>query len=991
MSNPYYNPNEYYISDDVSDSISHYGTPHDGSTPHSGRYVYGSGDHPFQRLGGVVGEIYRLQKEGYTHAEIAKAFGDQAIAAGEKNNWSSDRVRAMIQWNKEVTSQKNIARCVEFVDKHPELSQTECARQLGINESSLRNYLKQSQEVRTNTMLSTMDVLKKRLDELGDRAFLDIGKGVSNHMNISEEKLTHAVMMLEEEGYKVIPIDIPTGPHQRTPGKVLVKPSDSDMPRRYVMDNLDKMGEVKQYSEDGGLTFEKISPPVSVSSKRLQIRYDDDPEQSGTLRDGVIELRRGVPELSLGDAHYAQVRIAVDDKYYLKGMAVYADDLPDGIDIRFNSNKNSSVGIDGALKKMKTIKDENGNEVIDVNNPFGASIKKDDSLKLTQRTYTDENGEKHVKAVNIVNEEGNWGEWSRTLASQMLSKQTPGLAKQQLDLEVSRRQRDFDEIMSITNPVLKATLLEDFAGSCDSAAVHLKAASLPRQCTHVILPVPSLKENEIYAPNYNPGEEVVLIRYPHSGLFEIPRLIVNNSNKEAKSMITPNARDAVGIHPNTAAQLSGADFDGDTVLVIPTKGQNIQSRKYLDDLVGFDPKTAYATTKEDRDAGRVFTWKKGNKMHEQKQQVEMGVVSNLISDMQILGDASDEDLAKAVKHSMVIIDAVKHQLDWKRSEKDNDIAELKKKYQQSVNPDGSIHYGGASTLISRASGQKDVPKRKGAARIDPETGEKIWREDPNRFTSVRKPVLDESGNQVVTEYIDSYTGQKKTRKEYYDTGKTKELTTRSTKMAEAKDAYTLTSGGSKANPGTIMEDVYANYANQMKAYANRARKEAMAVPSTPMNPEAKLVYANEIKHLKQEINAAHMNAPKERKAQGIVASWIRLQRQNNPAYSAEDEKKDRNNLLPRAREAVGAKRHPIDISDREWEAIQAGAVTKTDQKEIFRFCDQEQLRQRALPKNRPAMSSADIAYAKRLLAAGYDGNDVAQRLGISTSTLWKNV
>ena len=38
--------------------------------------------------------------------------------------------------------------------------------------------------------------------------------------------------------------------------------------------------------------------------------------------------------------------------------------------------------------------------------------------------------------------------------------------------------------------------------------------------------IPSMKENEVYAPNYKNGEQVALIRYPHAGTFEIPILTV---------------------------------------------------------------------------------------------------------------------------------------------------------------------------------------------------------------------------------------------------------------------------------------------------------------------------------------------------------------------------------------------------------------------------------------------------------------------------------
>ena len=63
------------------------------------------------------------------------------------------------------------------------------------------------------------------------------------------------------------------------------------------------------------------------------------PKTAELDKDGVIEIRSGVDDLSLGDSHYAQVRILVDGNTYLKGMAVYSDDLPDGVDVMFNTNK----------------------------------------------------------------------------------------------------------------------------------------------------------------------------------------------------------------------------------------------------------------------------------------------------------------------------------------------------------------------------------------------------------------------------------------------------------------------------------------------------------------------------------------------------------------------------------------------------------------------------------------------------------------------------
>ena len=198
----------------------------------------------------------------------------------------------------------------------------------------------------------------------------------------------------------------------------------------------------------------------------------------------------------------------------------------------------------------------------------------------------------------------------------------------------------------------------------------MKAAALPRQAAHVILPIGSLKDNEIYAPNYENGEEVVLIRYPHAGPFEMPRLRVNNNNEEGRKLLG-NAKTAVGINSHVAAQLSGADFDGDTVTVIPTKGVKIRTAKYLSDLEGFDPKTRYSAYEGMPKTGPETGFHK---------QMQMGKVSNLITDMTIR-NATEQEIARAVKHSMVVIDAEKHNLDWRASEKDNGIKELNKKYQ----------------------------------------------------------------------------------------------------------------------------------------------------------------------------------------------------------------------------------------------------------------------------------------------------------------------
>ena len=420
-----------------------------------------------------------------------------------------------------------------------------------------------------------------------------------------------------------------------------------------------------------------------MDSNRIKIRYA---EEGGIDKDGLIEIRRGVDDLSLGESHYAQVRILVDNNKYMKGMAVYSDDMPDGVDIVFNTNKKQGTPKGDVLKNITN----------DPDNPFGSLIKAGG-----QSYYIDKDGKRQLSLINKRAEEGDWGEWSKNLPSQFLSKQSITLIKKQLNLASADKQAEFDEIMSLTNPTVKKVLLKSFSDDCDAAAIHLQAAALPRQKYQVILPITSMKDNEVYAPNYKNGEQVALVRFPHGGTFEIPILTVNNKHAEARRILGNTPADAIGINSKVAARLSGADFDGDTVMVIPTGGKvKITSTPPLKGLEGFDPILEYGGKKEG-----TFKLMKNT-------QTEMGKISNLITDMTLKGATQDE-IARAVRHSMVVIDAEKHKLDYKQSELDNGIASLKKKYQGTYDEEGRYSEG-ASTLISRAKSETSVLKRKGS-------------------------------------------------------------------------------------------------------------------------------------------------------------------------------------------------------------------------------------------------------------------------------------
>ena len=917
----------------MDNELMHYGTPqHFVNDPNgSGRYRKGTGEHAYQRDTSFLAQYEYYKKSGQfkNDTEIAKAMG---YSSGEFRDRKSNAVH-----EKRAADR---AKAIELLNAQrnagytkPNLSQI--AREMygsSSKESTVRNLLNDTLHERSQIIQNTADLLKKNVDE---KKYIDVGAGVENQLGISQVKLRAAVQKLAEEGYHIENVYVEqVGTGKQTTIKTLVGP---DCDWKEANRNKDKIQLINGFSEDNGRTFLNVEPPVSVDSKRIQINYE-------SPKDGVIELRRGVDDISLGNADYAQVRIAVDGTHYLKGMAMYSDNMPSGVDIMFNTNKHPGTPMlapnkddPQVLKPLKKNKE----------NVFGATIKNEEDLIRAQRYYLDADGNKKQSAINIVNEEGDWDKWSKTLSSQFLSKQSPLMAKKQLEITQTQQRAELEEIKNLTNPVVKQKLLDSFADDCDSKAVHLKAANLPRQASHVILPFPKMKENEVYAPNYKDGESVVLIRYPHGGKFEIPQLTVNNKNKEAKNLIG-NAPDAIGINPKVAGKLSGADFDGDTVLVIPVNNKvrvQTNNKPAYKELQVFDPKESYPG------------YEGMKKMSEAHKQREMGIVSNLITDMTLKG-ADDKEIVRAVKHSMVVIDAPKHGLNWKQSEEDNGIRQLKEKYQT----------GGASTLISRAKSESRIPERKEITNPSRMTKEQLadWNAGKKVYMDTGKTYLDKNGNVVSRQ-------------------------TKSTKMYEANDAFTLTSGGSRNNPGTQMEAIYAQHANILKGMADEARRESRTTRGTQYNPEARKVYSKEVASLDAKLDTAMRNKPLERQAQIIANKTIATQRRANPDMSKDEIKRLKQQALSGARNKVGKNPYTIDITEREWEAIQSGAVSKSKLSNILDNANMDQVKKYATPKQQRGLTPAKIANAKALLSAGYTQAEVAEKLGVSTSTLARNL
>ena len=908
----------------TTNELLHYGTPRK-----SGRYPWGSGEQPYQNSQSFLSAEAELRSSGMSEAEIAKALGFK----------STTELRALkaIANNERKAAEITRAR---YLREEKQMSNVAIGDAMGRNESYIRTLLKDSASDKIDVLNATSDYLRKQVDE---KKMVDVGAGTELHIPIglSDTKYKTALAMLEAEGYEIINVQIEQlGTGKKTFTKVLALPGTK---YKDIVADTSQIKSISGYTEDGGRTFLGIEPPVHISSDRIKVRYAED---GGETMDGVIQLRRGVDDISLGKSRYAQVRIGVDGTHYLKGMAVYSDDMPPGIDIIFNTNKSDKGDIH---KAMKSIKD-------DPDNPFGSIIR--------QKHYIDANGKRRLSALNIVGsedpdgvkrpgEEGAWALWSKKLSSQMLSKQSHHLAKEQLGLSYSLKKEELDEIMSLTNPAVKKKLLESFADDADSSAVKLKAAGLPRTANHVILPVNSLSDKEIYAPNYNNGEKVVLIRHPHGGTFEIPELTVNNKNREAERYIR-NAVDAVGINYKVAHQLSGADFDGDTVLVIPNNSGKVKTRSPLSGLKDFDPQRAYPAYDGMKTIdGGVWNAKKGAAIFKEGQkpktvnrQTEMGKVSNLITDMTLRG-ATDSEIARAVRHSMVVIDSEKHSLNFKQSEKDHNIRQLKAKYQGGPNK-------GASTIISRANSQERIPRRKlrrakDGGPIDPKTGEKVYNSTPETYVNKK--------------------------------GKTITLKDKTTKMAATRDARTLISD----NGGVLIEHVYADHANRLKALANKARKESYLTTPRPISKTAKKTYATEVDSLLAKLNTARKNKPRERQAQVVANTVVKQKLYDNPNMDNDTLKKVKAQALNEARTRTGAKKQNIPITPREWEAIQAGAISNNRLKSILDNTDLDLVKQYATPRTKSGITPAKAARARSMAKNGYTQADIAAALGVSAS------
>ena len=939
---------------------------HYGVKRKSGRYPWDPSLH-LPKNYKFIEDRDEMKKRGLSDNEIAKQMG-----------LSTTVYRSKVTIAKEELKQYNMQRISKLQSEGMIID--DIAKTIGTTGQTVRNYLDEiknpnksarAQRVQTEAVAQTLEDAVKR------SKYIDVGKGVEIQMGISKEKLKSGLNALVESGeYEVHNLRIAqvTDKNNSTPVKVLTK---KGVERSEIYKNMDKVRPVEEFAINGDARmFQQMERPKSIGWDRVHIRYAIPEGQKGhgtnddgAMMDGAMFLRPGVKDLNLGKASYAQVRIAVGDTHYLKGMALYGTEemfkgIPKGTDIIFNTNKTANKTPQEVLKELK--KNPEGGAPIDGPNPFGATVKRQNTLvdskgnPVYKPGVKDRFGNKvpQIGSVNIVNEEGDWGSWSKALSAQFLSKQPTTVVHERLKATMKQVQDEYESIQKVTNPVIKKQLMESFVSDLESKQVHMKAAAPKGFQGHVILPVPDMKENEVYAPNYKNGEKVVLIRYPHGGRFEIPELTVNN-NSVARKMISKDSPDAIGIHPKVASKMSGADFDGDTAYVIPNNKGKFKSRDSLKELKNFDP-NMYA------DKPGTFT-----PITKRYQQTLMGVVSNLITDMTLQGAPSNE-IARAVKHSMVVIDAEKHKLNYKRSAEENGIDALMKRYMTHVD---KVKYGDLERYNPKTRRVDKV--------IDPDKLKKDL--TPGKEYTSASTIISRHKQSVITDGYQVEVPDPKSK-----SGGTKMV------WRNKKETY-LVNMVKDANVflgpnATKTEHHYADYINELKAFKNKVDSEMSGIKMPARDPKAAKIYAEEVLSMKDKVNQVKINRIKERQAQRMaeVSSKAEIARRSEDEVLKKDEiSRIKQQALNKARSMVGAERTPVTITDDEWDAVQSNAVSGTLLKELVSFMDDSQLKSLATPRANKQMTDARKSKAKALLANGYTIAQVAEALGVSSSTIGK--
>ena len=102
-----------------------------------------------------------------------------------------------------------------------------------------------------------------------------------------------------------------------------------------------------------------------------------------------------------------------------------------------------------------------------------------------------------------------------------------------------------------------------------------------------------------------------------------------------------------------------------------------------------------------------------------------------------------------------------------------------------------------------------------------------------------------------------------------------------------------------------------------------------------------------------------------------------------------ENKKAGQQALDKSRIQVDAKKEMIEITPKEWEAIQAGAISTNKLQQILNNSNMDTVKAMAMPRSSNNLSPAKIAHISTLKASGYTNEQIAKKLGVSVSTIIK--
>src|SRR5699024_9622536 len=210
------------------------------------------------------------------------------------------------------------------------------AEKTGLSPSTVRNRLKPEANRKARQLDAAMTTLKAQVD---NKSYLDISAGTEAAMGVTIGQKEKAVRALLNEGYTRHVVKVPQlGTNEPTTTLVLAKPGTT---WKEVHENRLDIQPFSGSVEDNKVTPDGWVKPLSIDPKRVGVKFIED---GGALNDGTIHIRPGAKDLDMGGNRFVQARIQVGDKHYLKGVAIASDDMPDGVDVLFFSNKHKAKG-----------------------------------------------------------------------------------------------------------------------------------------------------------------------------------------------------------------------------------------------------------------------------------------------------------------------------------------------------------------------------------------------------------------------------------------------------------------------------------------------------------------------------------------------------------------------------------------------------------------------------------------------------------------------